>query len=286
MDDPVIITSNDPKVGTVRTDLEANIQQGVEAAQAGAAILHHHMIYESEEPGQKPVLDVDASVELISALREKSDAIVQLGITLATDESRMAVARAIPVDMFSITLADNDNYGRNTPSVHRTRDEMEKLARFCLDNGLTPEWEVFHAGAAWNLMYLIKKGLAKPPYFVNLTLYPEGSCWAPKTMAEIDHRASILPEETIWHLVAFAKGVADPVIPPISPIEHTRLQTYAVLRGGHIRTGREDRPEIRPGVDAKTNAELVREIAEISERLGRPAATPAQARKILRIGER
>lgn len=286
MDEPLIITSNDPKVGTAKEDIGANIQQGVDAAEAGAAILHHHLIYESDEPGRKPVLDVGASKEMISALRDKTDAIIQLGMTMATDESRMAVAEAIPVDMFSITLADNDNYGRNTPSVHRIRDEMEKLAKFCLDNGLTPEWEIFHSGSVWNLHYLIKKGLAKPPYVINLCMYPEGSCWSPKTFAELDYRVSLLPEGCEWHLVAFAKGVDDPVIPPISALDHIRLLTYATLKGGNVRTGREDRLEIRPGVPALTNAELVREIAEISTLLGRPPATPEQARRSLKIGDR
>lgn len=285
MAEPLIITSNDPKVGTAREDIEVNVQQGVDAAEAGAAILHHHVIYASDEPGRKPVLDVGASKEMISALRAKTDAIFQLGITLATDDSRMAVAKAIPVDMFSITLADNDHYGR-VPSVHRNRDEMEILAKFCLDNGITPEWEIFHSGAVWNLHYLIKKGLAKPPYVINLCMYPEGSCWSPKSFAELDYRVSLLPEGCEWHLVAFAKGVADPVIPTISTIDHARLLTYATLKGGHVRTGREDRPEIRPGVPAETNAELVREIAEISTLLGRPPATPEQARRTLKIGER
>jgi len=236
---PLIITSNDPSVGHTRADIGHNIAAGVAAAQAGAAILHHHLIYKFPEAKTGRVLDVGGSVELIEGLRERTDALIQLGMTLASNESRMAVARATRVDMFSITLADNEHYATPyPPPIFRGRAEMEKLAGFCLDQGITPEWEIFHSGAAWNLIYLIKKGLAKPPYYVNLTMYPEGSSWAPRTFAEMDHRVAMLPDESIWQLVAFARGVADPVIPPISAIEHTRLLTYAILRGGHVRTGR------------------------------------------------
>lgn len=284
-DTPLIITSNDPQVGHRRTDIEATIAAGVAAAQAGAAILHHHLIFRYPEEPEGRHLDLDGSVAVIEGLKERTGALVQLGQTLASNESRMAVARETNVDMFSITLADNDHYAQPyPPTIHRDREEMETLARFCLDRGIIPEWEIFHAGAVWNLLYLIKKGLAKPPFFVNLTMYPEGSSWAPRTFAEIDHRAAMLPEPSIWHLVAFARGVDDPVTPTISSIQHIRLLTYAILRGGHVRTGREDRLELRPGVPAESNSQLISEVVDLSRRLGRPVATPAQAREMLAIG--
>jgi 3-keto-5-aminohexanoate cleavage enzyme len=263
--------------------VEETIRQGVEAAEAGAAIIHHHLIYKPRKPGERIVLDVEKSVEVIRALRKKTNAIFQLGITLATNESRMAVAEAEHVDMMSITLADNDHYNSDIPTIFRGRDDMVSLAQFCKDKGIVPEWEVFHSGAAWNLSYMIKHGLSRAPHWVNLTMYPEGSSWSPRTMEEMDHRASILPEGSKWHLVAFARGEHDPVFAPIGPVEHTRLLTYAILRGGHVRMGIEDRPEVSPGVPAKTNAELVRIIADISERLGRPVATPDEARRILKM---
>lgn len=279
--EPLIITSNDPMVSPGENEIEETVRQGVEAANAGAAIIHHHLIYLPRKPGERIVLDVERSVEVIRRLRKETDAIFQLGITLATNESRIEVALREHVDMMSITLADNDHYNSEIPTIFRDREDMSSLAQFCKDNGIVPEWEVFHTGAAWNLHYLAKQGLAPAPQWVNLTLYPEGSSWSPRTMEEIVYKASVLPADAKWHLVAFARGEHNPVFEPIGPDEHTRLLTYAILRGGHVRTGIEDRPEISPGVKAKTNAELVRMIADISERLGRPVATPAQARKIL-----
>jgi 3-keto-5-aminohexanoate cleavage enzyme len=283
--DSVIITSNDPMVGNSPSDIERVIEEGVKAAEAGAAILHHHLIYKKREPGRLNELDFGPSVEILESLKEKTDAILQLGITTATNESRMAVAKAASVEMFSITLADNDHYGRSYPTIFRDREDMEQLARFCLDNGIVPEWEIFHSGAAWNLHYLIKKGLAKPPYFINLTMYPEGSSWSPRTFAEMDHRVTMLPENSIWHLIAFAKSETERVFEPITSIDHVRLMTYALLKGGHVRTGKEERPERRPGIPTQWNAELVTEIADISQRLERPIATPDEARRLLGISK-
>jgi uncharacterized protein (DUF849 family) len=73
----------------------------------------------------------------------------------------------------------------------------------------------------------------------------------------------------------------DFVVQPSTTDDHTRLLTYAILKGGHVRTGKEDRPEIEPGVRAKSNADLVAMIADIGERLGRAPATPEQARAII-----
>jgi 3-keto-5-aminohexanoate cleavage enzyme len=284
--EPLIITANDPMVPPGPNEIEETIRQGVEAAEAGAAIIHHHLIYKPRKPGERIVLDVEKSVHVIREIRKRTDAIFQLGITLATNESRKAVALAEPVDMMSITLADNDHYNSDIPTIFRDREDMVELAQFCKDNSIVPEWEVFHAGAAWNLRYLINKGFSKAPHWVNLTMYPEGSSWSPRTFEEMDHRARVLPEGSKWHLVAFARSEHDPIVPPIGPDEHTRMLTYAILRGGHVRMGIEDRPEVRPGVPAKTNAELVRIIADISERLGRPVATPAEARRILNMPAR
>lgn len=281
--DPLIITSNDPKLEDHPNPIEANVAEGVAAAEAGAAILHHHLVYRPYQPGKRIELDIDKSIETIRQLRKRTNSIFQLGITTATDESRWAVAKAEHVDMMSITLADNDHHNGMYPTVFRDREDMIRQARFCLDNGIVPEWEIFHAGAAWNLMYLIKHGYAKPPYWINLTLYPEGSSWSPRTMEEIDNRIRVLPEGSKWHLVVFVRPHKDPIAPLATPIEHTRLLSYAVLIGGHVRTGKEERTEISPGVPAKTNAELIKIIADISDRLGRPPATPDQARQMLGI---
>jgi 3-keto-5-aminohexanoate cleavage enzyme len=281
--EPLIITSNDPMIPAGSEQVGQTIEEGVAAAGAGAAILHHHLIYRPLEPGRSPELDVDASVEVISRIRERTDAIIQLGITTATNESRMEVAERAGVEMFSITLSDNDHYVGQFPPVRRDRAEMEMLATFCLENKIVPEWEVFHAGAVWNLHYLISRGLARAPYWVNLCLYHEGSCWSPRTAAEVDYRASLLPAGSKWHLAAFARPQKDYVVAPITPDEHTRLLAHAVLAGGHVRTGKEDRPERTKGVPARTNAELVGMVAELATALERRIATPNETRALLEM---
>jgi 3-keto-5-aminohexanoate cleavage enzyme len=57
--------------------------------------------------------------------------------------------------------------------------------------------------------------------------------------------------------------------------------TAAMIQGGHVRVGFEDNIFIRKGELAKSNADLVRKVANIARELDRPIADPSEARKIL-----
>jgi 3-keto-5-aminohexanoate cleavage enzyme len=282
---PLIITANDPQVPEGPDQVEQIIAEAEASFKAGAAIIHLHLIFKPAKPGEYLQFDIERSTQVIKGVRERCPgAIIQVGKTTATNESRMALCNAVDVDMMSMTLSDNDKFLSNgIPANHRERSEFVEMAKFCQQHGILPEVELFHAGAAWNMYYLIKEGVLSAPHWVNICLYHEGGGWSPRTMTEVDYRIGLLPEGALWHLTVFAHPQKQFVVTPSTPDEHTRLLTYAILKGGHVRTGKEDRPEIRPGVRASSNAELVSMIADIATRLGRPLATPAQARELLNL---
>jgi 3-keto-5-aminohexanoate cleavage enzyme len=58
----------------------------------------------------------------------------------------------------------------------------------------------------------------------------------------------------------------------------------ALAMGGHIRTGMEDVAYTARGEFAVSNAQLVSRSVELCAAVGRPVATPAQAREILGLG--
>ena len=64
--------------------------------------------------------------------------------------------------------------------------------------------------------------------------------------------------------------------------EQIDIATAAILTGDHVRVGTEDYPYNHKG-DIATCHELVEELADIARALGRPIATPDQARKMLDI---
>ena len=56
-----------------------------------------------------------------------------------------------------------------------------------------------------------------------------------------------------------------------------------IAMGGHVRVGFEDNLYLEKGVLAKSNGEMVAKAVEIAKLLGRPIATPAEAREILSL---
>ena len=57
----------------------------------------------------------------------------------------------------------------------------------------------------------------------------------------------------------------------------------AIAMGGHVRVGMEDNIFLRKGVLAKSNVEFIEQVKTIAEQIGRPIATPAEAREILGV---
>ena len=62
------------------------------------------------------------------------------------------------------------------------------------------------------------------------------------------------------------------------------IAAAAICLGGHVRVGFEDNLYLEKGVLAKSNGEMVEKVAALARLLGRPIATPAEAREILHIG--
>ena len=65
--------------------------------------------------------------------------------------------------------------------------------------------------------------------------------------------------------------------------EQVRLLAAAIVEGDHVRVGTEDYPFNHAGDPVPTH-ELVTEVVQMAEALGRPVATPEQARQIVGLG--
>jgi len=58
-----------------------------------------------------------------------------------------------------------------------------------------------------------------------------------------------------------------------------------MIHGLHVRVGMEDNIYLERKRLADSNAQLVEKIVRIAKELGRPIATPAQARQMIGLGE-
>jgi 3-keto-5-aminohexanoate cleavage enzyme len=64
------------------------------------------------------------------------------------------------------------------------------------------------------------------------------------------------------------------------------MNLLCLATDGHVRTGLEDNINYVKGVRAESNAQLVARIVRIAEDIGRPVATPDEARALLTLRNR
>jgi len=241
-----------PEVDYPRTP-EAIAEEARRCYKNGATILHTHA-----EGKWK---------ETIAAVHAKSEIIVQCGMSSLPIGDRMEVFTE-HADMMSIILNHHDEafVGADFNVLH-PKDELVEYAKLCQKYGVIPEWEVWHAGSVWNLNYLIKQNLLKPPYVTTLFFGWPGGTWSPPTVEEYLYRRKLMPEGCACNVSIMGEGQRD-------------ILTAAIIHGDHVRVGTEDLPYDHSGKLVDTPA-LVRETAEMARALGRPLATVLQARQMI-----
>ena len=90
----------------------------------------------------------------------------------------------------------------------------------------------------------------------------------PPTAGNLDWMVKAIPAGSTWTATGIGKSAFD-------------LAAIAIPMGGNVRVGFEDNLYLGRGVLAKSNGELVKKVADMAALLGRPVATPAEARAIL-----
>lgn len=146
-----------------------------------------------------------------------------------------------------------------------TQNEAVQIINEMISREIKPEFEIFSVHDLKYLYTLIHMGLAKQPYWVQMLFGGNGTYPTPKTMI---HATEHMPPEAIMSVIG------------IGPCQNAML-TLAMILGHHVRVGMEDNYIYGPGEPAKSNAQLVERIVRIAKELGRPIATPAQAREMM-----
>jgi 3-keto-5-aminohexanoate cleavage enzyme len=241
-----------PEVKYPRTP-QAIAEEAALCQQNGATILHTH----AEGKWR----------ETIAAVRARCNIIAQCGMSSLPISDRMDVFTE-HADMLSIILNHHDEAftGADFNILH-PKEELVEYATLCKKYSVIPEWEVWHAGSVWNLNYLIKKKLLKPPYVTTLFFGWPGGTWSPPTVEEYLYRRRLMPEGCVCNVSIMGEGQRD-------------ILAGAIIHGDHVRVGTEDLPTDHRGKLVPTH-ELVRETAEMARALGRPLATVKQARKMI-----
>ncbi len=266
--------------------------QAIEAAEAGAAILHLH----AREPQDgRPSPDPDLFMAFLPRIKQATDAVVNVttggGQNMTVDERIGAALRAQP-EMCSLNMGTM-NFGL-FPALARNGDWkydwepafLEASRDFVFRNtfkdiehilaevgegcGTRFEFECYDVGHLYTLSHFLERGLVRPPLFVQFVFGVLGGIGA-----DVDN-------------LAFMKRTADKLLGEayrFSVLAAGRHQmplcATALAMGGNVRVGLEDSLYIAKGKLAASNAEQVRKIRAIAESLSLDVATPAEARAAL-----
>jgi len=266
--------------------------QAIEAADAGAAILHLH----ARDPHDgRPTPSPDVFRQFTPAIAAQTDAVINIstgGSTRMTLDERLAYARIAKPEMCSLNMGSmnfslhpvaakiaswrfdwekeyvegmEDMIFRNT-----FRDIRNILTEFG-DYGTRFEFECYDVGHLYNLAYFVDIGLVKPPFFIQSVIGILGGIGPdPENLNVMRATADRLFGRENYQFSVLGAGR-----------HQMSLVTMGAILGGNVRVGLEDSVYLAKGVKAKSNAEQVRKIRRILEELSFEIATPADARAML-----
>jgi 3-keto-5-aminohexanoate cleavage enzyme len=242
------------------------IEQAVGAAHAGASIVHIHARTTDGEMTQAP----EDYLAIKQAVRAEVDDVVlnfTTGGKLGTGAEERRRSLLAQPEVASLNCG-SINFGPDDVVFLNPKSLIEELAEEMAERGIVPEYECFDMGMAVTAARLAKTARGAPG-FLHMVLGVIGG--APPGVSSIQLFAELVPEGLPWMVTAIGR-------------HNFPMMAVTLALGGHIRTGLEDVVYVAPGEYAESNAQLVTRARTLCETIGRPVATPAQAREILGIG--
>lgn len=256
--------AQNPNVPTTPAEIA---RAAIACGEAGAAIVHVHV----RDDDERVTCDPERYAQVRELVEQAgSDVIINMstggGAGSSSDEERLApVALAPEVASFDCgSLNFGERVFINSPAF------LHELAKRMNERGVKPEIECFEPGHIWNALRLIEEGFLEPPFWFQFVLGVRGG--SPPEVKQLVHMVEMLPAGAHWSVC----GIGRAQLP---------LGMAAMAMGGHVRTGLEDNIWYHKGELAQSNAQLVERLARIAGELGRPLATPNQARALLGLPE-
>jgi uncharacterized protein (DUF849 family) len=269
-------------------------KQSIDAADAGAAILHLH----ARNPLNGAVsIDPDHFGKFLPQIKAGTNAVINIstgGSLKTTIDERIRPSATFSPEMCSLNMgsinfsfhplakkydewkfdwekeyvAESDTYiFRNT-----FRDIAQVERSLGREHQVKFEHECYDVGHLYNLKFCMDTGLFKPPIFIQFVLGILGGI-----AAEVDNLVfmkrtadRLFGNDYQWSVL----GAGAAQMP---------MATQAVMMGGNVRVGLEDSLFIGRGELALSNADQVAKVRRLVEELGYEIATPDDVREMLSL---
>jgi uncharacterized protein (DUF849 family) len=273
--------------------VEDHINQSVDAANEGAAVIHLHA--RDPEDG-RPIADPGVFREYCSGIKERSDAVISIttgGATGQTIEERLNVIKVLKPELATCNLGTM-NYGlfqmipryegrwkhdweepfleatKWQPFVNTFGDIEYMLRELAEETGCRFEFEAYDISHLYTLAYMRDLGIVQSPIFIQFVMGTFGGIGpdienivAMKTVAD-----RLFGDDLEWSILGGGRFQFD-------------IVTAGATLGGNVRVGLEDGLYLRKGKLAESNAEQVAKMVRILGELSREVATPEETRERL-----
>ena len=262
----------------------------IEAAKAGAAVVHIHVRDPRTGKGSR---NTELYAEVVDRIRSSDvDVVINLtagmggDLVLGGDENVLPlnpegtdmvgaterldhVTKLLPeictLDCGTMNFASGGDYiMTNTPSV------LRKMAKIVKDLGVRPELEVFDTGHMVMVKDLIKEGLLDDPVMIQLCMgIAYGAPDDPTTFMALVNQ---MPQNAVFS----AFSISRMQLPFVA---------QSVLAGGNVRVGLEDNLYLNKG-ELATNGSLVDRARKILENMNVKVLGPQEVREKLQLTKR
>jgi len=267
-------------------------EQAIEAARAGASILHLH----ARDPATgKPTPDPDVFMQFLSPIRQSTDAVINIttggGQGMSIDERLAAPLRASP-EVCSLNMGSM-NFGMY-PMLERYKSFKFDWERSYLDSsrdwifrntfkdietilerlgrghGTKFEFECYDTSHLYTLAHFLDRKLVNPPLFVQSIFGILGGAGADTENLLHAKRIAdkLFGDQYQWSVMASGR-------------HQMPFLTMGAINGASVRVGLEDSLYCGKGRLATSNAEQVALIRSILQPLSMEFATPTETRQIL-----
>ena len=268
-------------------------QAALEAAEAGAAIVHLHARNpQTGQPDQSP----EAFLPFLKEIHAKSNVVINIttgGAPTMLVEERLRPCATYAPEVASLNMGSM-NFGL-FPMLKRYKDfqydwerpylensderifkntfrDIKNILETCRENETRFEIECYDIGHLYTLSYFASEGLIKPPFFIQSVFGILGGIGVhPEDVAHMKRTADrLFGNDYVWSVLGAGRN-------------QLPIAAQSLSMGGNVRVGLEDSLWLGKGRLAQRNADQVKAARQMIEGLGLSIATPDEARQILKL---
>jgi 3-keto-5-aminohexanoate cleavage enzyme len=287
--DPVVITNsisgavaNRDQCPAIPYTPEEYAAEAKRAVDEGASMIHIH----ARSADGVPSYEIDDFAAITEAIRGAVDDVIvnystgAIGVPL---DKRIAYLRALEPDVAALNMGSMNyaKYSRRRGDFvfkavfENSFDTIIELVTAMREIGIKPEHECFDAGHIANLDPLIDMGMLEEPLQISCVMGVTGGIRPnARNLAHMSEQIPGGPDgPNNWGVIGISR-------------EQWMLVAASLTLGGNIRVGLEDNFYLPDGTMARSNGDLVAKARQMTEDVGRRAATVAEARELLGVPRR